>query len=138
MKKHSLPGIISPWSPDSPLKIGEIEIPCYVLEDETRVLSLRGLHGGIGMSIGGGRDGERKLAALLGTFQGKGLNINDLLASVNSPIKFRPGHGGRSAYGYEATILSLNWFVISLFNNSCKFCLSFFSEGVCSPANHPN
>jgi hypothetical protein len=24
-----------------PLKIGDIEIPCYVLEDKTRVLSLR-------------------------------------------------------------------------------------------------
>jgi hypothetical protein len=28
---------------DHPLRIGDIEIPCYVLEDETRVLSLRGL-----------------------------------------------------------------------------------------------
>lgn len=27
---------------DRPLKIGEIEIPCYVLEDETRVVSQRG------------------------------------------------------------------------------------------------
>jgi len=28
-------------TPDRPLIIGDIEIPCYVLEDETRVLSVR-------------------------------------------------------------------------------------------------
>jgi hypothetical protein len=40
-------------SPDHPLRIGDIEIPCYVLEDGTRVLSQRGLQTGIGMSTGG-------------------------------------------------------------------------------------
>ncbi len=29
-------------TPDKPLVIGDIEIPCYVLEDETRVLSQGG------------------------------------------------------------------------------------------------
>src|SRR5690348_18320628 len=30
-------------SPDRPLRIGEIEIPCFVLEDGRRVLAQRGL-----------------------------------------------------------------------------------------------
>ena len=30
-------------APDRPMIIGEIEIPCYVLEGETRVLSQRGI-----------------------------------------------------------------------------------------------
>ena len=30
-------------APDRPLVIGRIEIPCYVLEDETRVLSRAGV-----------------------------------------------------------------------------------------------
>src|SRR5690348_1900934 len=38
-----------------PLRIGAIEIPCYVLEDETRVLSQRGLIGSLGMGSGADR-----------------------------------------------------------------------------------
>ena len=38
---------------DRPLKIGGIEIPCYVLADGTRVLAQRGLQSGIGLSEGG-------------------------------------------------------------------------------------
>jgi len=35
-------------TPDRPLVIGDIEIPCYVLEDETRVLSQGGFLTAIG------------------------------------------------------------------------------------------
>src|ERR1700687_2138745 len=52
-------------SDDHPLRIGDIEIPCYVLEDDTRVLSQRGLQGGLGMSLGGGRAGEQRLGGFL-------------------------------------------------------------------------
>ena len=31
-------------APDRPLRIGDIEVQCYVLEDETRVLSQRGVY----------------------------------------------------------------------------------------------
>ena len=37
-------------APDRPLVIGDIEIPCYVLEDKTRVLSQRGFLKAIGRS----------------------------------------------------------------------------------------
>jgi hypothetical protein len=50
---------------DKPLKIGDIEIACYVLADGTRVLAQRGLQGGIGLSLGGGKSGERKIAELM-------------------------------------------------------------------------
>ena len=49
-------------APDRPLVIGDIEIPCYVLEDETRVLSQGGFLQSIGRSrtpragTGGGGD----------------------------------------------------------------------------------
>ena len=36
--------------PGRPLVIAGVEIPCFVLEDETRVLVQRGLATGIGMS----------------------------------------------------------------------------------------
>jgi hypothetical protein len=48
-------------APDRPLKIGDIEIPCYVLADGMRVLAQRGLHSGIGLSEGGGRAARAKL-----------------------------------------------------------------------------
>ncbi len=47
-------------SPDHPLRIGDVEIPAYVLEDGTRVLSQRALQRGIGLSEGGGKGGARK------------------------------------------------------------------------------
>lgn len=95
-------------SDDHPLKIGDIEIPCYVLEDETRVLSQRGLVlGGLGITYGsrsgGGAD---RLANFL---QGKGISPfvpNELLALIAEPIKFRHSGGGGIAYGYPATILA--------------------------------
>ena len=92
-------------SVDHPLKIGDIEIPCYVLENGTRVLALRGLYQGVGLSLGGGQGGVRKITQLLQNLEEKGINIRGMLASVNSPIRFIPPHGGNPADGYEATIL---------------------------------
>src|SRR5438309_7012388 len=40
-------------SPDSPLRIGEVEIPCFVLEDGRRVLAQRGMITALGMKPGG-------------------------------------------------------------------------------------
>lgn len=90
---------------DHPLKIGEIEIPCYVLEGGQRVLALRGLYQGVGLSLGGGQGGVRKITQLLENLQKKDVNTMALLASVNSPIRFIPPHGGNPGDGYEATIL---------------------------------
>src|SRR5262245_38167018 len=59
---------------DRPLKIGEIEIPCYVLADGTRVLAQRGLQSGIGLSQGGGKSGARRIAELMSNLAEKGLN----------------------------------------------------------------
>src|ERR1700722_6836901 len=96
-------------SDDHPLKIGDIEIPCYVLEDETRVLSQRGVVvGGLGIQYGGGSriNGADRLTSFL---QGKGISpyvSSDLLALVGDPIKFRHSGGGGVAWGYPATILA--------------------------------
>ena len=87
--------------------IGDIEIPCYVLEDETRVLSQRGLQSAIGMSTGGARrgTGERRIAEFVGYLGRKGIGINALTASAESPIEFQPPGGGRTAYAYNAEVL---------------------------------
>lgn len=93
-------------SDDHPLRIGDIEIPCYVLEDGTRLLSQRGLLKGLGMSRGGTDSGGDRLAVFASS---KSLNPfinNELLTAIKNPIRFvRPG-GGTPAFGYPATILA--------------------------------
>ena len=92
-------------SPDRPLRIGSIEIPCYVLEDGTRLLAQRGLQSGIGLSEGGGKSGERKIAGLMQRLADKGIDVKGLVVRANSPIRFIPPHGGNPADGYDALIL---------------------------------
>jgi hypothetical protein len=92
-------------SPERPLRIGAIEIPCYVLMDGRRVLAQRGLQSGIGLSEGGGKGGARKIAGLMGNLAEKGIDIRDLALRANSPIRFILPQGGVVADGYEATIL---------------------------------
>ena len=93
-------------SPDRPLKIAEIEIPCYVLEDETRVLSQVGLQSSIGMSKGGNyMAGTHRLSRFISKFCERLPELNVLLARIQNPVEFQPPFG-RTAFGYEATILA--------------------------------
>lgn len=92
-------------SADRPLRIGDVEIPCYVLEDGTRVLSQRGLQSGIGMSLSGGAAGEQRIATFLDSIEKKGIVVNDLTTRIRNPIQFVQPKGGR-AYGFEATVLA--------------------------------
>ena len=101
----SVPLIAQYGASDRPLRIGSIEIPCYVLADGTRVLAQRGLQSSIGMSEGGGQRGARRIAEFMSRLQLKGIDIRDLIARLNSPIRFIPPHGGNAADGYEASIL---------------------------------
>lgn len=93
-------------SSDHPLRIGDVEISCYVLEDGTRVLSQRGLQTGIGMSISGGTFGEQRMAGFVENLEKKGVDIKDLATRIRNPIRFKFPGGGRTAYGLEATILA--------------------------------
>jgi len=93
-------------SDDHPLKIGDIEIPCYVLSDETRVLAQRGVMTGLnlGRGSGTGTGGDR----LQRFVTGKAISpfvSKELLEVIENPIRFRPPQGGRIAFGYPATIL---------------------------------
>ena len=86
-------------SPDRPLKIGDIEIPCFVLEDGTRVITGRGMTAAIGMK--GRGQGVIRITQhqALKSYLGE-----ELVMAIANPIKFR-GVGGLVTYGYEATIL---------------------------------
>lgn len=94
-------------SADHPLRIGDLNIPCYVLEDGRRVLSLGGMVKALGMSIGGAgnKEGDR----LTSFAAGKAISpfiSNDLLSRMKTAIRFRAPSGGTIATGYEATILA--------------------------------
>ncbi len=93
-------------SPDRPLRIGKLEIPCYVLEDGRRVLVQRGMMTALDMKQGtAGRGAGDRLAKFIA---GRSLGpfISEKLAHViTSPIIFQAPIGG-IAYGYEATILA--------------------------------
>ena len=95
-------------APDRPLVIGDIEIPCYVLEDETRVLSQSGMF----LSLGLARRGlvPIKSGAQIPRFAAsKAINpfiSNELIAGLSNPIIFTgPTGPAGSTYGYPATIL---------------------------------
>lgn len=94
-------------SPDKPLRIGGIEIACYVLSDGRRVFVQRGLQTGIGFSRSGGKGGARRLVAFMESLERKGIDTRGLGARANDPIRFtvEAGIGVAIAHGYEATIL---------------------------------
>lgn len=92
-------------SNDRPLKIGSILIPCYVLDDETRVLTASGMSEGLGLARGGSMiAGMNRLELfasrkLINPFIG-----SDLTERIHSPLVFLTPSGGK-AYGYDAEIL---------------------------------
>src|SRR5262245_58742994 len=76
-------------SVDKPLRLGDAEIPCYVLDDGRRVLVQRGLQAGIGMSTSGGTSGAHRLARFLEGLAAKGLDLGDLAVRIREPILFQ-------------------------------------------------
>ena len=92
-------------SPSKPLRIGDLEIPCYVLDDGRRVLIQAGMIKSLGMAQGtaSGKAGDR-IARFARTRGVQPFIPGDLAEMIIHPIKFR-APSGSAAYGYEATIL---------------------------------
>ncbi len=93
-------------SRDHPLRLGDLELPCWVLEDGRRVLHQRGLVAALGMERGGsgGLRGDRLAKFTAGKALAPYVS-QELLAVTGNPIKFRTDKG-LLAYGYEATVLA--------------------------------
>jgi hypothetical protein len=87
------------------LPVGNLEIPCYVLEDETRLITQRGMQTTVKMSTSGGTGGAHRTANFVERLENKLSLSNDLSVRMRSPIVFLPPTGGMVAYGYEATAL---------------------------------
>jgi hypothetical protein len=99
-------------SSDRPLRIGALEVPCYVLDNEKRVLTDRGMIAVLGMARGGAGSFSSGQGDRLQRFAtGNALSpyiSNDLLNAIRNPIPFRVkvhGAGMRRALGYDAEAL---------------------------------
>ena len=92
---------------DHHLKIGDIEIPCYVLDNGQRVIVAGGFTDAIGLARGG--SGRNRSGGLLGSFldgaKFKPHVPKDLdVRGIRIPFKLK-SRGG-IVYGYEATVLA--------------------------------
>ncbi|WP_291204333.1 P63C domain-containing protein [Hyphomonas sp.] len=93
-------------SEDHPLRIGNIDIACYVLDDGRRVLQQSGLIGALNMSHGGSYSkGGDRLAKFTAQGRLKPFVSSELIDRTAEPIRFRTTSGSL-AYGYEATVLA--------------------------------
>jgi P63C domain len=95
-------------SPDRPLRVAGMEIPCYVLDDGRRVLILRGMLHALDMSYGSSSSGAGadRLSLFLSTKSVSPFVSEDLALRTKNPIKIRLPGSGTTAYAYEATILA--------------------------------
>ena len=93
-------------APDRPLVIGDIEIPCYVLENETRVLSQGGFLQAIGRSRTpkAGTGGVDLTQSILAASNLKPF-VSESLGVSTKPIRFLIASSGPIAYGYPAELL---------------------------------
>jgi hypothetical protein len=90
-------------SPDHPLRIGDIEIEAYVLEDGRRVLTQASVLRAMGRHRKAAGSDDDELPPIL---RGKALQpfISPEIRAKSKPILFRPPSGGRAS-GYDAELL---------------------------------
>lgn len=84
------------------LKVADLEIPCFVLDDGRRVISGRGMTTAIGMKGRG-----QGIARIQGLKALKSLENNDLPLAIETPIQFTGNSPkvGETSDGFEATVL---------------------------------
>lgn len=108
------------------LKIADLELPCAVLGDETRIFSHRGLMSALGRPRKGGRrlGGHANLPEFISARNLEPFIPDTLSAAISEPIEYIPEHGGRSAFGIEADRLG----------DICKVWRDAFQAGALLPS----
>lgn len=93
-------------SADHPLRIGDIEIPCYVLKDGTRVITQGGFTDALGLARGGSMiAGMNRLELFVSRDRINPYLTSDLAARFANPISFVTTEGAR-ALGFDAILLA--------------------------------
>ena len=91
-------------APDKPIRIADIQVPCYVLEDGRRVISMSGIVDALNIARGGSmKRGMSRLELFVSGKLIKPFVSNSLDERVHNPIKFRIGTV--FAYGYDSDTL---------------------------------
>jgi len=91
-------------SPDKPIRIADIEVQCYVLEDDRRVIATNGVLDALQMARGGAMvRGMNRLELFAAQNRLKPYVSNDLLARIADPIRFRIGNNVTN--GFESDTL---------------------------------
>ena len=81
-------------SSNHPLKIGDAELPCFVLEDGTRVLSQGGFAGALGMARGGSMiAGMNRLELFVSRKSVNPFISNEIAERFANPIAFITSEG---------------------------------------------
>ncbi|MGB8601306.1 MAG: P63C domain-containing protein [Rhizomicrobium sp.] len=89
-----------------PLCIGDVAIPCFVLEDGTRVLTQNGFAQAVGMARGGSMiKGMNRLELFVSRERINRFIDSELAERFANPIPFITPDGAR-AHGFEATLLA--------------------------------
>ena len=91
-------------APDKPIRIADIEVPCYVLADGRRVITMNGMLDTFSMARGGAMvKGMNRLELFVSGERIKPFVSDELLEKVKSPIKFQIGR--TTAYGFDSDTL---------------------------------
>jgi hypothetical protein len=106
--RHSVPKATHPGE----LKIGDMVLPCAVLEDGQRVFSERGFADALGWTRSGdqfakkrgAQDGMRLPVFMLSEYLLPFIS-EDLRKALSNPILFRDSRGGRPAHGLDAACI---------------------------------
>lgn len=90
-------------SDERPLVISQIKIPCFVLEDEKRIITLQGMKDALGLSLGGP---SARFAEFMGVIDPNSATANELAVKLESPLRFVTAESRRVQFGYEASLLA--------------------------------
>ena len=91
-------------SPDKPIRIADIEVPCYVLKDGRRVISMKGMLETLNLPQGGSEiPGVNRLVLFASRNRINPFISNDLHEGLRNPIKFKIGRN--TAYGFTSDTL---------------------------------
>lgn len=89
---------------DKPIRIADIEVPCYVLDDGRRVITMNGMLDTFAMARGGAMvKGMNRLELFVSRDRIKGYVSKELHERIRNPIKFRIGRN--VAYGFDSDTL---------------------------------
>lgn len=91
-------------SPDRPMRIADMEIPCYVLDDNRRVIPTGGMLDALQMARGGSMiKGMNRIELFVSRDRIAPYISDELKLRIKNPIRFRMGTN--VAYGYDSDTL---------------------------------